>query len=47
MKTMHFVNASLWTANALTWGFYAGVAFMAFASLAAAGLSLWLWHQDA
>lgn len=36
MKTLHYVNAFLWTCNAAVWMFYAGQPWMAAASAAAA-----------
>jgi hypothetical protein len=47
MKFMHAANAFLWLANAVVWAVYAGVPFMTGASLAAAGVSAYLWWSDA
>lgn len=46
MKILHAINAALWLANAVVWAFYAGVVFMAGASLVAAGLSVYLWRTE-
>lgn len=46
MRMLHVVNAALWLANAVVWALYAGVVFMAGASLAAAGLSVYLWWLE-
>lgn len=40
MSALHYVNAALWLANAVTWAFYAHVPAMAIVSIAAASLSL-------
>lgn len=46
MRLLHMLNAGLWLGNAVVWAFYAGVVFMAGASLAAAGLSVYLWRSE-
>ena len=45
-QILHAINAALWLANAVVWAFYAGVVFMAGASLVAAGLSVYLWRTE-
>lgn len=47
MSALHYVNAALWLANAVTWAFYAHVPAMAVASLGAAVLSIVLARGDA
>jgi hypothetical protein len=46
VRMLHVMNAGLWLANAVVWALYAGVVFMAGASLAAAGLSVYLWWLE-
>jgi len=40
MNALHYINAVLWLANAVTWAFYAHSTPMGVASLGAAVLSL-------
>ena len=40
MNALHYLNAALWLANAITWAFYAHSTPMAVASLGAVALSL-------